>query len=127
MRLPPLDADACAELHAYQFAHHPWAARWIGPPAAGGTDAPAVWVFRNRFDLPTAQTIRLHVSADQRYVLSLDGRRIGRGPERGDLRHWMYESYALDLAAGAGHAPAGVDGLLRGIAGAGDFCRRLAG
>lgn len=44
--------------------------------------------------------VRLHVSADQRYELFLDGQRIGRGPERGDLRNWFYESHELALSAG---------------------------
>ena len=36
--------------------------------------------------------MRLRVSADERYELFLDGRRIGRGPERGTIEHWFYDS-----------------------------------
>jgi len=43
----------------------------------------------------------IHVSADERYELFLDGERVGRGPERGDPSHWYYETYQLDLKAGA--------------------------
>jgi len=40
------------------------------------------------------------VSADERYELYLDGRRIGRGPERGDRANWYFETYELTLTAG---------------------------
>jgi hypothetical protein len=44
--------------------------------------------------------LRLHVSADERYELLLDGQRIGRGPDRGDPDHWTFASYDCELAAG---------------------------
>jgi hypothetical protein len=40
------------------------------------------------------------VTADERYELFLDGRRVGRGSERGNFEHWFYETYESDLAAG---------------------------
>jgi hypothetical protein len=40
----------------------------------------------------------IHVSADNRFVLYLNGKRIGSGPARGDLAHWRYETF--DLASG---------------------------
>ena len=69
---------------------------WIGPPDT----TPQVVAYRLRFALDAATTVRVHVSADERYELWLDGTRIGRGPERGDTHWWFYESYDLDLAAG---------------------------
>lgn len=71
---------------------------WIVPrqPEA----APQVLAYRLRFGWPAAATARIHVSADERYELWLDGRRIGRGPERGSEQAWFYESYDLPLAAG---------------------------
>jgi alpha-L-rhamnosidase len=44
--------------------------------------------------------VRIRVSADERYELFLDGNRVGRGSERGNLEHWFYEIYDLALAAG---------------------------
>jgi len=72
-----------------------WPASWLQLPAG------QAFAFRNRFDLTAPATVRLHVSADERYELRLDGRPIGRGPERGDARHWFYESYELTLSAGS--------------------------
>ena len=57
--------------------------------------------YRLRFDLPQAATIRVHVSADERYIFYVDGQRVGRGPERGSDRAWFYESYDLDLSTGS--------------------------
>ena len=50
--------------------------------------------------LPTAHTIRVHVTADERYTLFLDGQRIGRGSERGDADNWFFETYELTLEPG---------------------------
>jgi alpha-L-rhamnosidase len=75
-----------------------WPAQWIDCPAAG--EPPFVTAYRLRFSLPAAATIRLHVTADERYSLYLNGRRVGGGPERGDPYNWFYESYDLALPAG---------------------------
>ncbi len=75
-----------------------WPARWIACPDAGAP--PFVTAYRLRFEAEAAATVRIHVTADERYALYLDGARIGRGPERGDPYNWFYESYDLPLAAG---------------------------
>lgn len=46
---------------------------------AAGAEAPAV----------------IHVSADSRYLLYVNGRLVGRGPARGDIHHHFYDTYAL--------------------------------
>ena len=74
-----------------------WPVSWIASPEAA---VPYVCAFRRRFTLEVAQTIRIHVTADERYELYLDGARIGRGPERGDPRNWFFETYDLPLKAG---------------------------
>ena len=43
---------------------------------------------------------RIHVTADERYQLYVNGQLGGRGSERGDEEHWFYESYDLDLPIG---------------------------
>lgn len=45
-------------------------------------------------------TVRIHVSADHRYILYLDGMRIGRGPERGDADNWFFETYEIPFTKG---------------------------
>ncbi len=72
---------------------------WIAPDPL--PQPPEVTAYRLRTDLPQAGVVRVHVSADERYCLYLDGQRVGRGPERGSNRAWFYESYDLDLSAGS--------------------------
>jgi hypothetical protein len=55
--------------------------------------------------------IRVHVSADERYELYLNGHRIGRGPERGDRANWYFETYDLPLTAGSHSVVARVSAL----------------
>lgn len=75
-----------------------WPCRWIGCPDA--LTAPFVAAFRNRFTIHQPTTLRIHVTADERYDLFLNGTRIGRGSERGDATHWFFESYDLTLPVG---------------------------
>lgn len=74
-----------------------WPARWIG---TDNLQSATVRAFRLRFSIENAQTIRVHVTADNRYELFLDGERVGRGSERGDERNWFFESYDLELSGG---------------------------
>ncbi|HEV7299167.1 MAG TPA: alpha-L-rhamnosidase C-terminal domain-containing protein [Tepidisphaeraceae bacterium] len=76
-----------------------WPAKWVKHPKADGT-GPIVLAFKRHFTVDAPQTVRIHVSADERYELYLDGQRIGRGPERGDRANWFFETYDLDLSAG---------------------------
>ncbi len=66
---------------------------------ANGWKEPVVLRFRKEFEAKTSP-IRIHVSADERYELFLDGKRIARGPDRSDVEHWSYATYELRLAAG---------------------------
>jgi len=75
-----------------------WPARWIAHPEAAAL--PSVVAYRRQFTVSAAVTLRVYVSADERYALYLDGARIGRGPERGDRYHWFFETHALSLTPG---------------------------
>lgn len=71
-------------------------ARWIAPPGIPG-DSFAVFHARRAFDLPSVPArFVVHVSADNRYRLFLNGAQISSGPQRSDVDHWRYET--LDLA-----------------------------
>jgi alpha-L-rhamnosidase len=75
-----------------------WPCAWITCPGVKGP--PFVVAFRKRFTLDQDATIRIHVTADERYELFVDGERIGRGPERGAPDRWFYETYDLALPPG---------------------------
>ena len=43
--------------------------------------------------VPASYVVR--VSADNRFILWVNGKRVGDGPARGDLGHWRYRSFDL--------------------------------
>ncbi len=72
-----------------------WHASWVTHPTAPLRD-PVVLHFRHTLKLaavPASYVVR--VSADNRFVLFVNGHRVGDGPARGDLPHWRYEVYDL--------------------------------
>lgn len=72
-----------------------WPAQWIMPPGID-PDVYGVYHFRKSFDLAEIPVqFIIHVSADQRYNLFLNGKSIGLGPARSDPQHWMYDTYDL--------------------------------
>lgn len=74
-------------------------AAWIWS-ADEGDPRYAVRRFRGIFETAVAQPLTLHVSADSRYLLYLDGQFLGRGPARADVRHYVYETYRVDVGPG---------------------------
>ena len=76
-----------------------WPFRWISHPDA--PLAPLVTAYKREFRVEEKVSVRIHVSADERYELFLDGERIGRGPERGAPHWWYFETYDLALEPGA--------------------------
>lgn len=73
----------------------PWPARWIAHPTAEGTAA-GVYHFRKTIELAEApERFVVHVSADNRYRLFVNGTSVGTGPARGDLANWRFETYDL--------------------------------
>jgi alpha-L-rhamnosidase len=76
-----------------------WPCSWIACPDAG--EPPFVTAYRRSFEVAHSSQIRIHVAADERYDLYLDGKWIGRGNERGAPDVWFYETYDLDLSTGS--------------------------
>ena len=73
-----------------------WPAKWIVHPTAPAKQY-GVFHFRKVIDLPQVPTrFVVHVSADNRYRLFVNGRAVALGPARSDLQNWNYET--LDLA-----------------------------
>ena len=76
-----------------------WPCKWITCPEAGSP--PFVAAYRRTFRLEKDCSVRAHLSGDERYELFLDGQRVGRGSERGDVENWFFETYDLTLSKGA--------------------------
>lgn len=72
-----------------------WPASWIAAAEGPERDA-GVFHFRKtiRLDAAPARFV-VHVSADNRYLIHVNGRRVGTGPARSDVLHWAYETYDL--------------------------------
>lgn len=76
-----------------------WPGCWITAPDM--PEPPFVVAYRLCAELQDSLETRIHVSADERYCLYLDGDLVGRGPERGGQAHWHFESYDVRLTAGS--------------------------
>jgi alpha-L-rhamnosidase len=73
-----------------------WNASWIAAPNDPGTEY-GVYHFRKDITLSSKpSSFIVHVSADNRYKLYVNGVLVSTGPARGDLYNWNYET--LDLA-----------------------------
>lgn len=79
-----------------------WNARWISAAESNPTDY-GVYVFRKNFELsgkPSSYVI--HVSADNKYRLYVNGEFIGVGPARNDIEHWFFDTYDISKYLKAG-------------------------
>lgn len=76
---------------------HSWRANWITHPTASVFDY-GVYHFRKTFNLHTIpSSFIVHVSADNRYQLYVNGEFVSDGPARGDLANWNYAT--IDIAS----------------------------
>jgi alpha-L-rhamnosidase len=71
-------------------------APWVSYPSANQT-AYGVYHFRKSFDLNNVpDELVIHVSADNRYNLFVNGQRVCYGPAKGDLQTYKYD--VIDIA-----------------------------
>ncbi|GAC1633870.1 MAG: hypothetical protein NVS9B14_09220 [Candidatus Acidiferrum sp.] len=79
-----------------------WKAEWITAAEAAERDE-AVVHFRKTIELAEVPAkFVVHVSADNQFILYVNGKEAGRGPSRGDLAHWRYETYDIASLLHAG-------------------------
>jgi hypothetical protein len=82
--------------------HREWQAGWVTHPTAPLRE-PIVLHFRRTLQLASIPaTYIVRVSADNRFILYVNGHRVGDGPARGDLTHWHYERFDLAPLLNAG-------------------------
>jgi hypothetical protein len=83
--------------HAQTIANKPWNAFWIAVENEPAKDY-GVYFFRKNFSIThTPSRFIIHVSADNRYKLFINGTLVSLGPARGDIFHWNYET--VDIAS----------------------------
>lgn len=75
---------------------NPWKADWITAAKAPQRDEVALH-FRKVIDVGPAAPAHfwVDVSADNQFLLLVNGARVGIGPSKADLAHWRYETYDL--------------------------------
>ena len=81
------------------WGYYQWQASWIWPEGTHAEE-PVVFCSYLSLDISEEQAVRIHVTADQRYELYVDGLRIVRGPEASDINHWIFASLELRIPAG---------------------------
>jgi len=75
--------------------HRAWKSGWITHPTAPLRSS-QVLHFRRALTLPAVPASYIvRVSADNRFILYVNGKRAGDGPARGDLTHWRYQRFDL--------------------------------
>lgn len=75
---------------------HAWFAQWITHPYESTLDY-GVFLFRRNFELTAKpNSYIVHVSADNKYKLYVNGNEVSEGPARGDINNWRYET--VDIA-----------------------------
>ncbi len=75
-----------------------WPGGWVSIKTP---DEPFVAAYRSILTCDSARKVRIHITADNRYELYANGSLIARGSERGDRDNWFFETYNLEIPAGA--------------------------
>ena len=94
------EIDRAAWVWAPNDERYGAAAMMVGRGKRDGYEA-RFYRFRRAFVAKGDAPLRFDVSADERFILYLDGREIARGPHRGMPDHWFYESYEVALSEGS--------------------------
>jgi alpha-L-rhamnosidase len=73
----------------------PWAAQWIARADGPARDYDVAY-FRKVISITTVPSrFLVDVSADTRFELHVNGKRVGMGPALADVHHWRYETFDL--------------------------------
>lgn len=95
---------ALASRDAHWSERGTWDAAWIAPEI----QVEGVFAYRLRFETLSTRRVILHVSADERFELLLDGNLLDTGPGPSDLAAWAFVTVEVDLTAGVHHLAARV-------------------
>jgi hypothetical protein len=91
----PIKAQNVVDINPNLLAKS-WSAKWITHPNISGTEY-GVYHFRKSININhKVNSVIMHVSADNRYKLFVNGKYVTYGPSRGDFLNWNFES--IDIA-----------------------------
>ncbi|MGA9292620.1 MAG: alpha-L-rhamnosidase C-terminal domain-containing protein [Ignavibacteriaceae bacterium] len=76
----------------HDILYKTWNAKWITCPGISGKEY-GVYLFRKKIRIkPGKGEFVVHISADNRYKLFVNGKYICNGPSRGDFLKWKFET-----------------------------------
>lgn len=79
-----------------KWLNEDWKAKWITHPQIT-RDEQGVYLFKKELELKAqSASFVINISADNRFILYINGQVAGRGPMRGDLNRWLFET--IDIA-----------------------------
>lgn len=107
------------------FNRLPQEGKWITAPGAN-PNGYGVYYFRKDIRLTEVpQNFKIRITADNRYILYVNGQEASLGPARGDIKHWNYETVDIVrlLKTGNNVIAAEVWNEGSGLAGAAFSCR----
>ena len=91
-----LSAQQATEINP-ELLRKPWTAKWISYPDNSNTDY-GVYLFRKEISINSKpDKFIIHVSADNRYKLYINGVYVCNGPARSYLYKWNFES--IDISS----------------------------
>ena len=98
--LQPIDEAAWV----WQAGQDRWGTVFNEMNPARLNEEPSVFLrFRRDFSSVAGEPLEVDVSADERFVLFLDGREFARGPHRGLANRWHYQSYRIGALEPGAH------------------------
>ncbi|WP_309384605.1 alpha-L-rhamnosidase C-terminal domain-containing protein [Cerasicoccus frondis] len=99
-RIAPPTIERLAGDAKLQIGHPAECASWVWSPQK--IDAEVAFVeFTLEFDwADDDRPLTIHVTADQRYQLYLDGRDVAFGPDRSDVLHWSVSTLSIPVSSG---------------------------
>ena len=75
-------------------------ASWIAHPTARDEGGGLFVRYRRRFQVEDGAPFEIDVSGDGRFTLLVDGKVVSRGPHRGLVENWQFQSYSIALEPG---------------------------
>lgn len=76
-------------------AERKWKASWITSKEAP-RQAQSILHFRKEVEISAKPSkFVIHVSADNQYLLKVNGKYVGNGPSHSDVQHWKYTTYDI--------------------------------
>ena len=105
LKVQPIDDASWLWMSGDSGSSHGKVDFWEGDRKGKSVEGEVLFLkFRNEFNVGKGDgTLVFDVSADERFYLTLDGEFVARGPNRGTVENWQYQTYVVDALAEGPH------------------------